>query len=64
VQLAWQWIKASHTVLIGAKFSLSEKNLKLANQISEDSFASTENTVKQFEVVLITTPPIAIFEVI
>jgi hypothetical protein len=62
--LAQQWIKAGHTVLIGAKFPLSEKNLKLANQIGEDRFATIENAVKQCEVVLIATPPIAIFEVI
>lgn len=62
--LAQQWIKAGHTVLIGAKFLLSEKNLKLANQIGEDRFVTIENAVKQCEVILIATPPTAIFEVI
>lgn len=62
--LAQQWIKAGHTVLIGAKFPLSEKNLKLTNLIGEDRFATIENAVKQCEVVLIATPPTAIFEVI
>lgn len=62
--LAQQWIKAGHTVLIGAKFPLSDKNLKLASQIGEDRFATIENAVKQCEVVLIATPPAAIFEVI
>ncbi|MEZ4909736.1 MAG: NAD(P)-binding domain-containing protein [Saprospiraceae bacterium] len=62
--LAQQWIKAGHTVLVGAKFPLSEKNLKLATQIGEDRFATIENAVKQCEVVLIATPPAAIFEVI
>lgn len=62
--LAQQWIKSGHTVLIGAKFPLSDKNLILANQIGEDRFATIENAVKQCEVVLIATPPTAIFEVI
>jgi 8-hydroxy-5-deazaflavin:NADPH oxidoreductase len=62
--LAQQWIKAGHTVLIGAKFPLSDKNLKLVNQIGEDRFATIENAVKQCEVVLIATPPTAIFEVL
>ena len=62
--LPQQWIKAGHTVLIGAKFPLSDKNIKLATQIGEDRFATIENAVKQCEVVLIATPPTAIFEVI
>jgi predicted dinucleotide-binding enzyme len=62
--LAQQWIKAGHTVLIGAKFPLSDKNIKLATQIGEDRFAAIENAVKQCEVILIATPPTAIFEVL
>jgi predicted dinucleotide-binding enzyme len=62
--LAQQWIKANHTVLIGAKFPLSEKNIALATQIGEDRFTSIANAVQQCEVVLIATPPTAIFDVI
>lgn len=62
--LAQQWVKAGHTVLIGVKFPLSEKNIKLATKIGEDRFASIENAVKQSEVILIATPPTVIFEVI
>lgn len=62
--LAQQWIKAGHTVLIGAKFPLSEKNITLATKIGEDRFAAIENAVKQSEVILIATPPTAIFEVL
>ncbi|MER0439259.1 NAD(P)-binding domain-containing protein [Emticicia sp. W12TSBA100-4] len=62
--LAQQWIKAGHTVLIGAKFPLSEKNINLATKIGEDRFAAIENAVKQSEVILIATPPTAIFEVL
>ncbi|WP_336733674.1 NAD(P)-binding domain-containing protein, partial [Chryseobacterium sp. VD8] len=53
--LAQQWIKAGHTVLIGAQFPLSEKNISLATKIGEDRFAVIENAVKQCEVVLIAT---------
>ena len=62
--LGQQWIKAGHTLLIGAQFPLSEKNLKLAAKIGEDRFAFIENAVKQSEVILIATPPTAIFDVI
>ncbi|GAB2639070.1 NADPH-dependent F420 reductase [Emticicia sediminis] len=62
--LAQQWIKAGHTVVIGAKFPLSDKNINLATKIGEDKFAAIENAVKQSEVILIATPPTAIFEVL
>ncbi len=62
--LAQQWVKAGHTVLIGAKFPLSEKNINLATKIGEDRFVAIENAVKQSEVLLIATPPTAIFEVL
>jgi predicted dinucleotide-binding enzyme len=62
--LAQQWIKAGHNVLIGAQFPLSEKNISLATKIGEDRFAVIENAVKQCEVILVATPPTAIFEVI
>lgn len=62
--LAQQWVKAGHTVLIGAKFPLSEKNIQLATKIGEDRFTSIESAVKQCDVVLIATPPTAIFDVI
>jgi 8-hydroxy-5-deazaflavin:NADPH oxidoreductase len=62
--LAQQWIKASHNVLIGAKFPLSEKNMRLATQIGKDRFASIPLAVKQCDVVLIATPSTAIFDII
>lgn len=62
--LAQQWIKAGHTVLIGAKFPLSNKNIKLATLIGEDRFATIENAARQSDVILIATPPTAIFEII
>lgn len=62
--LAQQWIKAGHTVLIGAKFPLSDKNIALAGRIGEDRFAVIRNAVKQCEVLLLAIPPVAIFDVI
>ncbi len=61
--LAQQWVKAGHTVLIGAKFPLSNKNIQLATKIGEDRFTSVANAVGQCEVVLIATPPTAIFDI-
>lgn len=54
--LAQKFIKAGHTVLIGAKFPLSEKSIKLATQIGEDHFTSVESAVKQCEVIVLATP--------
>lgn len=62
--LAQQWIKAGHTVWIGAKFPLSEKNIQLATKIGEDRFTTVQSAVQQSEVVLIATPPTAIFDII
>jgi hypothetical protein len=54
--LAQKFIKAGHTVLIGAKFPLSEKSIKLAAQIGEDRFTNVENAVKQCDVIVLATP--------
>jgi predicted dinucleotide-binding enzyme len=62
--LAQQLIKAGHTVLMGAKFPLSEKSIRLATKIGEDRFAVIENAVKQSEVIIITTPPDAVLQII
>lgn len=62
--LARQWIKAGHSVLIGAKFPLSPKNTDLATHIGMERFISVADAVKQSEVVLIATPPTAIFELL
>jgi len=62
--LAQQIIKAGHTVLMGAKFPFSEKSIRLAVIIGEDRFAAIENAVKQSEVIIITTPPDAVLQII
>ena len=62
--LAQGLIRAGHTVLMGAKFPLSDKSIKLATIIGEDRFAVVENAAKQAEVIIITTPPDAILQLI
>ncbi len=62
--LAQSFIKAKHTVLIGAKLPLSKKSLKLATLIGEDRFTSVENAARQAEVIILTTPPDAAFNTI
>lgn len=62
--LAKKWIDAGHTVIIGARTPLSEKNLKLATEIGEDRFTSIEFAVKQSDVILISTPATSTVEVV
>lgn len=62
--LAQQLIKAGHTVIMGAKFPLSEKSIHLAIKIGEDRFTSVEHATKQCEVIIITTPPDAVLQLI
>lgn len=62
--LAQQWVKKGHTVLVGAQFPLSEKNIYLATKIGEDRFTSIENAVKQSNVILIATPPEAVPQIL
>lgn len=62
--LAQKWLKAGHTVLVGARFPLSEKNLKLAAEIGEDRFTTVDSAVKQGEVILLSTPATATVEVV
>lgn len=62
--LAKNWIKTGHTVLVGARFPLSEKNLKLAAEIGEDRFTSIDSAAKQCELILISTPATATVDVV
>lgn len=62
--LAQQWVKAGHTVLIGAKYPLSEKNILLATKIGGDRLTTMESAVQACEVVLLATPPTAVFDVL
>lgn len=62
--LAQQWIKAGHSVLVGAKFPLSDKNKSLLEKIGEERFTTVEDAVKTSDVILIATPPSAIFDLL
>lgn len=62
--LAQSLIRAGHTVLIGAKFPLSEKSIQLAAKTGEDRFTSVSNAIKQAGVIIITTPPETVIELI
>jgi len=54
--LAQAFLKAGHTVLVGARFPLSEKSLKLAQQIGEDRFTSIGLAVQQADVIVLAVP--------
>ena len=62
--LAQRWVVAGHTVWVGAKFPLSDKNIQLATKIGEDRFTTVAAAVGQCDVVLIATPPTAIFDIL
>lgn len=62
--LAQSLIKGGHTVLIGAKTPLSDKSIRLATIIGEDRFTSMENAARQAEVIIITTPPETVIDLI
>lgn len=62
--LAERLVKAGHTVIMGAKLPLSEKSIRLATRIGEDRFSSIANAARQCEVIIITTPPEAVLDII
>lgn len=62
--LARKWIDAGHTVIVGARLPLSEKNLQLATKIGEDRFTSIPFAVQQCDVIFLATPAITVVEVV
>lgn len=62
--LAQQWKKAGHNISIGANFPLSEKNQQLAAIIGKENFMSIADAASKSEVILIATPPPAIFDIL
>lgn len=54
--LAQRFIATGHSVLVGARFPLSDKSIQLATKIGEDRFATVENAVKQCDVIVIAVP--------
>jgi len=61
--LAKKWIQAGHTVIVGARTPLSDKNIQLAAEIGEDRFTSIEEAVRQCDVIFLATPAPAAIEV-
>nr|WP_315176581.1 NAD(P)-binding domain-containing protein [uncultured Flavobacterium sp.] len=62
--LAKKWIEAGHSILIGARFPLSDKNIELGRIIGEDSFTSIENAVKLSDIILLSTPAMQTVDVV
>jgi predicted dinucleotide-binding enzyme len=62
--LAKKWIESGHSILIGARFPLSDKNIKLAIIIGEDRFTSIESAVKQSDIILLSTPAMQTVDVV
>lgn len=55
--LAQALVRAGHSVIVGARFPLSEKSISLATKIGEDRLAVVERAAAQAEVIIITTAP-------
>lgn len=62
--LAQRFIEVGHTVLVGARFPLSEKSIKLATKIGEDRFTSPARAVAQAEVIVLATPAMKTIEAV
>lgn len=62
--LAKKWMTAGHSVLIGSRIPLSEKNLKLAAEIGQEVFTTIDVAVKQSDVILLSTPATAVVDVV
>ncbi|AEI46721.1 NADP oxidoreductase coenzyme F420-dependent [Runella slithyformis DSM 19594] len=62
--LATQWHKAGHTVIIGTRDRQSTKVQKVLDATPNMAVASIEEAVHQSDVILISTPPTAIFDLI
>lgn len=61
--LAQGFIKAGHTVWMGANFPLSEKSINLATKIGEDRFTTVSSAVAQCNVVVLAIPAMKAIEV-
>lgn len=54
--LAQRFVNVGHTVLVGAQFPLSDKNIELATIIGEDRFTNINNAVAQADIIFLATP--------
>lgn len=61
--LATGFLKAGHTVIIGARFPLSDKSIKLATIIGEDRFAPVASAVKQMDIIVLAASALQAIEV-
>lgn len=62
--LAKKWKAAGHSVLVGARMPLSEKNLKLAAALGDDHFTWVERAVSESDVIFLATPAMMAVEVV
>lgn len=62
--LAQRFVEVGHTVLIGTRFPLSEKSVRLATKIGEDRFTSPQRAVAQADVIVLATPALQAVEVV
>lgn len=62
--LAQRFVDVGHTVLVGTRFPLSEKSMRLAAQIGEDRFTSPERATAQADVIVLATPALKVVEVV
>ena len=54
--LAQRFVKAGHTVFVGAQFPLSDKNVALAAIIGIDQFMDSKSAVEKADMVFLATP--------
>jgi hypothetical protein len=61
--LAKAFIKAGHTVVMGVRFPLSDKSVKLATEIGKERFDTVEGAVGQAEAIVVSAPATKAIEV-
>lgn len=62
--LAQRVLQTQHDLAVGVKFPLSEKSNRLAATIGDEYLCSVEDACQQAEIIIITTPPNAILEIL
>ncbi len=62
--LAQRVLQTQHTLAVGVKFPLSEKSTVLAANIGSEYLCSVEDACKKAEIIIITTPPNVVLELL
>ncbi len=62
--LAQRVLQTQHQLMMGVNFPLSEKSTKLAEKISSTFFTTIEDACKNADVIIITTPPNVVLELL